>query len=251
MARSGQKRSRPQPTTEDQEQFAELRRRLEHLVGASGRSAAEISAALGRNASYISQITTGKQKSINVFDLVPLSIQLDCDVRYLLLDINTPRPRSWPAAPTAPEPASSLKFGGVCETGVWRPSSLPAVERQSNAILAPHFPFPGEQLRFEARGDAAASAHIRDGMAVIGLGFRDFVKHVRPLTTGMLVVLRRERIASGEVELSIRRATVGKSIILASPDNEDVLKEIDMSRVPREETAEIVAVVSAGIEFFI
>lgn len=156
----------------------------------------------GLRREFIRDIVEGRKKTVRADKLDALAKALQCSVGYLQGADETPG-----AAAGKPE----VRPGAICETGVWRIAALPSHGSIATTWVC-DLRFP-EAPTFEVRGDAMAGAGIGHGMIVVA---PPLAGPIETIPNGAIVVLERTR-ASGEVEVSLRRATrVGARMVLSA-----------------------------------
>lgn len=224
-----------------------FRDRVRARVEALGASPITLARSVGLERGFINDILIGRKTSVRT-DKIPLVARaLNCDPRYLTGEIDQPTPEEnvWSSH------NSGMPVAGICETGAWRrPIAMP--KAQTIVPIEPDSRYRGAaQQCFEVRGDAMAPMRVLDGMYVITVDYQHFVERVRPLASGMLVVLRRERVELGEVELSVRTVDQrARRVLLRGSLDGAASEDIDTSAPPAGEELSIVGVVTRAVRIF-
>lgn len=221
---------------------SKVRERIDHL----GSNPAEIARRAGLARTFVSDLLAGKKKSVRGDGLIALASALECDPQYLTGD--QPSPRA-PRRPAEIHPLTDdVRVLGVCEAGVWRtPGSLPdlgTLPGCRDPRLADR-----TQVAFLARGNAAASVWIADGMMVCGIVPVDDGESDEGFAGAPLVV-RQSRSGVGE-ETSIRVIEVGlRGARLISPDRDPMTPPIPYPTADRETRVEILAIVTKAVKLY-
>lgn len=229
-----------------------IRERVQARVDALGKSPITLAKRVGLERGFIRDILSGRKKAVGIANLTMVAEALECDPGYLTGDLDVPQ-AGGPVREDEDAPIG-LQVMGICEAGVWRKPGAMQFARTRVAV-SPELRFPkAPQACYRIRGDALDCLHLADGMYVRGIEHQFFTSKIRPLETGMFVVLRRERKHLREVELSLRLVEITARVtrLKASPEDRGPgFEAVELEHPPEDESLTPLIVVTASFRLFL
>lgn len=201
--------------------------RVRQRIAALKISPIRLAQDVGLDRGYINDIIVGRKKNISRRNLPLVAKALQCDPEYLLGKQDEVRIPGRSPLRTSNSQRSGLRFGGICETGVWKsPAAQTEMLSADPAPMEPDPKYDGmPQVAYMVRGDGMGGAQIKDGMWVTGVDGDAWQREIGPLESGMIVAVRALRgPGDGDAELSLRRLSydAGGMRLKAQPSRSDV-----------------------------
>lgn len=156
---------------------------------------------------YLSDLLSGKKRSVRGSALIALAETLDCDVGYLVGAQDFPR--SFVRANYGNGKSHALPFGGTVEAGAFREIDPTDQSEHDPVDLPPDPEFPeNTQTVYAVAGDSMNAAGIEPGMFVAAVSSDAYVAAHGALRDGQIVVVERLRNDGQERELTVKRLRI-------------------------------------------